>query len=56
MRYRRTYDALLPLLDKYGVQLGVQNHNGRFVANAVGLKRLLEGYDPRFLGAVGCGP
>jgi len=52
MRYRRTYDALLPLLDKHGVQLGVQNHNGRFVANAVGLKRLLEGYDPKFLGAV----
>ncbi|MCU0521069.1 MAG: sugar phosphate isomerase/epimerase [Anaerolineae bacterium] len=51
-RYRRAYDALIPLLDKYGVQLGVQNHNGRFVANAVGLKRLVEGYDPRHIGIV----
>ncbi len=51
-RYRRVYDALVPLLDKYGVQLGVQNHNGRFVPNAVGLLRLVEGYDPRHIGIV----
>jgi len=51
-RYRREYDALLPLLERYGVQLGVQNHYGRFVANAVGLQRLVAPYDPRSIGLV----
>ena len=51
-RYRRTYDGLVPLLERYGVQLGVQNHCGRFVANAVGLRRLVEPYDPRTIGIV----
>jgi len=51
-RYRRTYDGLVPLLERYGVQLGVQNHFGRFVANAIGLRRLVEPYDPRNIGIV----
>jgi sugar phosphate isomerase/epimerase len=51
-RTRREYDALLPALEKYGVTLGVQNHCGRFVPNALGLRSLLEGYDPRLIGAV----
>lgn len=51
-RYRRTYDGLVPLLERYGVQLGVQNHFGRFVANAIGLRRLVEPYDPRTIGIV----
>lgn len=51
-RFRREYDALVPLLDKYGVKLGVQNHCGRFVGNGVGLRRLIEKYDPAHIGAV----
>jgi sugar phosphate isomerase/epimerase len=51
-RFHREYDALLPLLDRYGVQLGVQNHCGRFVANAVGLRRLTEKYAARRIGVV----
>ena len=51
-RFRREYETLVPLLDQYGVQLGVQNHCGRFVANAVGLKRLVDDYDPRHIGVV----
>jgi sugar phosphate isomerase/epimerase len=51
-RLQREYDALAPLLDKYGVTLGVQNHCGRFVANAVALKRLIERYDRRHIAAV----
>jgi sugar phosphate isomerase/epimerase len=49
---RETYDALVPLLDEYGVTIGVQNHCNRFVANAVGLRSLLAGYDPRHVAAV----
>ena len=51
-RYRREYDALLPLLEEHGVTIGVQNHCGRFVTHAVGLRDLLQGYDPRHVAAV----
>jgi sugar phosphate isomerase/epimerase len=51
-RLRREYDALLPLLETHGVTIGVQNHCGRYVANAVGLRALLAGYDPRHVAAV----
>lgn len=49
---RREFDRLVPLLERYGVAIGVQNHSGRFVANAMGLRHLIEGYDPRQIGAV----
>lgn len=51
-RYRQEYDSLLPLLENHGVTIGVQNHCGRFVSNAVGLRALLSGYDPRYIAAV----
>lgn len=51
-RLQREYDALLPLLEKYGVQLGVQNHCGRMVCNALGLRDLVGRYDPRRIAAV----
>ena len=51
-RYQREYDALIPLLDRYGVTIGVQNHCDRFVANAVGLRSLIGRYDPKHIGAV----
>lgn len=49
---QRDYDALVPLLDRYKVRIGVQNHNGRFVCNAMGLRHLIEKYDPRQICAV----
>ena len=51
-RYRREFDALLPVLDRTGVTLGVQNHAGRQVANAIGLRSLIGSYDPRHVAAV----
>lgn len=51
-RTQREYDALLPLLERYGVQLGVQNHCDRMVCNAMGLRHLIEKYDPQRIGAV----
>jgi sugar phosphate isomerase/epimerase len=51
-RYRREYGALLPLLEQHGVTIGVQNHCGRFVPHAVGLRDLLQGFDPRYVAAV----
>ena len=43
-RIRREYDALLPILEEHGVTLGVQNHVGHFVGNALALDRLLARY------------
>jgi sugar phosphate isomerase/epimerase len=51
-RTRGEFDRLLPLLERYRVKIGVQNHSGRFVANAMGLRHLLEGYDPQYIAAV----
>jgi sugar phosphate isomerase/epimerase len=49
---QRTYDALVPALERHHVTIGVQNHLGHFVPNALGLLRLLGKYDPRQVAAV----
>jgi sugar phosphate isomerase/epimerase len=49
---RREYDELVPLLDRYGVTLGIQNHCDRCVANALGIRSLIRNYDPSHIGAV----
>jgi sugar phosphate isomerase/epimerase len=51
-RAQQEYDALIPVLERYGIQIGVQNHCDRFVANALGLLHLLGRYDPKHIGAV----
>ena len=51
-RAQQEYEALLPLLERYKVKLGVQQHYGRFVSNAAGLRRLVERFDPHYIGAV----
>lgn len=50
--YRRQWDALVPLLDRHGVTLGIQNHCGRFLANAMGIHHAIAQYDPRHIAAV----
>jgi len=51
-RLQREYDALVPLLDRYGVTLGIQNHCDLCVANAMGMRSLIGRYDPKHFGAV----
>ena len=51
-RAQREYDALLPLLERYGVRIGVQNHCDRWVPNAMGLRHFLAPYDPKHVCAV----
>jgi len=51
-KLQREYDALLPLLDKYRVKIGVQNHYGKFVSNASGLRTLIGEYNPAHIGIV----
>jgi len=49
---RRQYDAVLPLLQKHGVAIGVQNHSGGWIGSAIGIVHLIEHYDPRHVGIV----
>ena len=49
---QRVFDGLLPMLERYQVTLGVQNHCGRYVQNAMGLKHLLVRYDSKRIAAV----
>ncbi len=51
-RLQRQFDTLVPALDRYGVTLGIQNHCGRDVCNAMGLRSLVGQYDPRHVAAV----
>jgi len=51
-RLRREYDALAPILASHNVTLGIQNHNGKSICNAMGLRHLLESYDPKQIAAV----
>jgi len=50
---RRQLDAAIPLCERYGVRIGVQNHAGDFVGvHEFGLYNLLKDYDPRYVGAI----
>jgi sugar phosphate isomerase/epimerase len=52
-RLQTEFDGLVPLLDRYGVTLGIQNHSGpRDICNAMGLRHLIARYDPRHIAAV----
>jgi sugar phosphate isomerase/epimerase len=51
-RLQRQLDELIPLLDRYGTTIGIQNHYGRFVSNASGLRHLIEKYEPKHVAAV----
>jgi sugar phosphate isomerase/epimerase len=50
---RRQLDAALPLCERYGVKIGIQNHYGNSVPlNSMGLYNLVKDYDPRWVGAI----
>jgi sugar phosphate isomerase/epimerase len=49
---QRLFDRLLPALEHNGIILGIQNHCGRYVQNAMGLRHLLLPYDPKRIAAV----
>ena len=50
---RRALDSAIPWCEKYHYKIGVQNHSGMNVpVNAMGLHHMLDGYDPKWVGAV----
>lgn len=52
-RARKILDEALPFCEKYGYQIGVQNHYGRCVpVNAMGMYNLIKDYNPKYVGAI----
>lgn len=49
---REEFERLVPALDRHGVAIGVQNHSDRSVGSAIGVRHLIEHFDPRHIGAV----
>ena len=49
---QRRFEGLVPVLERHGVAIGIQNHCDRFVANAMGIRHLIEGFDRRQFCAV----
>jgi sugar phosphate isomerase/epimerase len=49
---RRQLAAAVPLCERYGVRVGVQQHYGDHVTDAIGLRSLLDGLDARWVGAI----
>lgn len=45
---RATLEAVAGLVDRYGVQVGVQPHHGRYVTSTLGVLDLLDGLPPGF--------
>lgn len=51
-REREKLEALIPLCEKYGVKVGVQQHYGNFVTDSTGMLHLLDGLPPECIGAI----
>jgi sugar phosphate isomerase/epimerase len=52
-KVREKLDEAIPFCEKYGYQIGVQNHYGRCVpVNAMGMYNLVKDYDPKHVGAI----
>jgi sugar phosphate isomerase/epimerase len=50
---RRKLDSAAALCERYNFRIGIQNHVDRFVGvHEFGLYNLLQGYDPRYFGAI----
>ncbi|MEO1018391.1 MAG: TIM barrel protein, partial [Pseudomonadota bacterium] len=50
--YHRTFEGLIPALERANVTIGVQNHSGYFIGSAAGMLYLLDRYDPKHVCAV----
>jgi sugar phosphate isomerase/epimerase len=52
-RARQALDSAMVFCERYGFQIGVQNHFGNNVpVNAMGLHNLLKDYNPKYTGAI----
>lgn len=49
---RANLESLLPLCEKYGVKIGVQQHCGDYITDTTGMFQLLDGLDSRYIRAI----
>lgn len=49
---RELEEKVIPLCRKYGIKVGIQHHYGDFICNAMGLRHLIEGFNPSEIGAI----
>jgi len=49
---RREIEGFLPLCEKYGVTVGVQQHCGPSISSTMELRYLVEPYDPKWVGGI----
>lgn len=47
-RTRQQLEDVVPLVNRYGVQVGVQPHHGKFVTSSLGVLQLLDGLPEEF--------
>ncbi len=47
--HQRDWDKLVPILDKHGVAIGLQNHSVRHVASAMQVYHAMGKYDPKHI-------
>jgi sugar phosphate isomerase/epimerase len=50
--FRQRLEDVVPLCQRYEVKVGVQQHYGDHVSDAAGLRLLLDGVEPRWVGAI----
>ena len=50
--FQKEWQALVPLLDRYGVAIGVQNHCFGYISNALQLHFAIREFDPKHICAV----
>jgi len=51
-KHWKEFDEVVPLLDKYGVTIGIQNHCDLNLCNAMGIRYLIERYSAKHFCAV----
>jgi len=51
-KIKRQIDQVLPLCEKYGVQIGVQHHFGPMISNSMELYHLIESYDSKYVAGI----
>jgi sugar phosphate isomerase/epimerase len=50
--YIKYLEGIVPLTDKYGVTVGIQNHFGPMVSASMELRRIVEKFDPKNIAAI----
>ncbi|MCM8760392.1 MAG: sugar phosphate isomerase/epimerase [Candidatus Omnitrophica bacterium] len=48
----KEFDELVPVLERYNVSIGIQNHCDLFIPHALGIRYLIERYSPKHFCAV----